>query len=209
MTAIRLLLVDDHQIVRQGLRSLLEQDLEFEIIGEAANAEDALKLVKSLEPDVVLLDLQLPDGGGASLCQRLVQTCPTSRILILTAFLNRSLVDACLRAGARGYLVKDAENLHLKGRIRAVMEGKTVIDPKVASIIAEHLRTEEPLSGALTPRELEVMVLIAEGLSNREIGERLSVTENTVKGHVKEILSKLNAPNRVTAVMKARLHNLI
>lgn len=209
MTVIRLLLIDDHQIVREGLRSILAQDPEFEIVGEAANAGDALSLVKSLQPDVVLLDLQLPGGGGADLCRRLIQTCTTCRILILTAFLNLSLVDACLRVGARGYLLKDAENLHLKERIRAVMDGDTVLDSKVANVLTDYLRAHEPSPGVLTPRELEVMVLIAQGLSNKEIGDKLSVTENTVKGHVKEILSKLNAQNRVTAVLKARELNLI
>jgi DNA-binding NarL/FixJ family response regulator len=209
MNSVRLLLIDDHQVVRQGLRSMLESDPEFQVVGEGASARDALSLVQSLQPDVVLLDLQLPGGGGADLCLHLIQACPTVRVVVLTAFLNQSLVEACLRAGARGYLLKETENLHLKERLRAVMAGNTVVDARVANLLTEYLCAHEASPGVLTPREMEVMVLMAQGLSNREIGDKLFVSENTVKGHVKEILAKLNVQNRVAAVVKAREQNLI
>ena len=209
MKPIRVVLVDDHWIVRQGLRSVLNGDPAFEVVGEAADGEKALRLVDKQQPDVVLLDLQMPGLGGVEACQRIAKASPRTAILILTAFFDQSLIDACLRAGARGYLLKDVENLRLKAQLRAVVAGHAALDPRAARMLTEYLQQSEPAPNVLTAREFEVLHLMARGLLNREIGAELSITENTVKGHVKEILAKMDARNRVEAVFRARERGLL
>jgi two-component system response regulator DevR len=207
MNPIRVVLVDDHHIVRQGLRSILDPDPRFEVVGEAANGAEALSLVAEQQPDIVLLDLHLPSMGGIELCQRIVQANPEVAVLILTAFMDRNLVNVGLQAGARGYLLKDAENLRLKERLLSVVEGHTALDPRAADILVENVR-QRPAQ-ALNLREMEILRLIAQGLTNREIGEQLHLSENTVKGYVKNILSRLGARNRIEAVFLARERRLI
>lgn len=209
MKPVRLVLVDDHKIVRQGLRFILDPDPRFEVVGEAGSGEDALRLVSELKPDVVILDLNLPGIGGTEICRRIVSLHPEVAVLILTAFIDRQLVDACLRAGARGYLLKDAENLHLQEQVLAAVHGHTALDPRAAGILTEFLLQHKPPSEDLTFRELEILQLIAQDLTNKEIGARLYISENTVKQHVKKILVKLEARNRVEAVLKARERKLL
>jgi len=209
MNPVRVVLVDDHKVVRQGLRSILDPDPRFEVVGEAGSGEEALRLFSEREPDAVILDLHLPDAAGAGLCRRILERHPKVAVLILTAFVDRQLVDACLRAGARGYLLKDAENLHLEEQILAAVRGQTPLDPRAAGYVTDFLRQHEPPSEHLTPREMEVLQLIAHDLTNREIGAQLYVSVNTVKQHVKRILAKLEARNRVEAVRKARERNLL
>jgi DNA-binding NarL/FixJ family response regulator len=144
MKPIRVVLVDDHWIVRQGLRSVLNGDPAFEVVGEAADGEQALRLVGQQQPDVVLLDLQMPGLSGVEVCQHLAEVSPHTAILILTAFFDQSLIDACLRAGARGYLLKDVENLPLEAQLRAVAEGHAALDPRVARVLTEYLQKGEP-----------------------------------------------------------------
>jgi two-component system response regulator DevR len=209
MKPVRLALVDDHKIVRQGLRSILDPDPRFEVVGEAGSGEEALRLLPERKPDAVILDLHLPDAAGAELCRRIVELYPKVVVLILTAFVDRQLVDACLRAGARGYLLKDAENLHLEEQVLAAVRGQTPLDPRAAGIVTDFLLEHKPPSEQLSPREMEVLQLIAHDLTNREIGAELYVSVNTVKQHVKRILAKLEARNRVDAVRKARERNLL
>jgi two-component system response regulator DevR len=209
MKPIRVLLVDDHHIVRQGLRSILDPDPAFEVVGEAGNGGDALQLVTQHLPDVVLLDLKLPDIGGVELCQRILQTSPQSAVLVLTGFIDRDMVNACLRAGARGYLLKDAEHLHLQEHILAVASGHAALDPRAASVLADYVLREDPPPESLSLRELEVLRLIAQGMTNREIGQQLYLSENTIKGYVKEILSKMGVHNRIEAVLLAKERGLI
>lgn len=209
MSPVRLVLVDDHRVVRQGLRSILDPDPRFEVVGEAGSGEEALRLLFELTPDAVILDLHLPDAAGAEICQRIIELRPKVTVLILTAFVDRQLVDACLRAGARGYLLKDAENLHLEEQILAAVRGQTPLDPRAAGIVADFLRQHSPPSDQLSPREMEVLQLIAQDLTNREIGAKLYISVNTVKQHVKKILAKLEARNRVEAILKARERNLL
>jgi two-component system response regulator DevR len=204
MNPLRVVLVDDHHIVRQGLRSILEPDPQFEVVGEAGNGADALRIVAEQQPDIVLLDLKLPDMGGVELCQRISEANPQTAVLILTAFIDRGLVDACLRAGARGYLLKDAENLHLQEQLLAVVQGHAALDPRAADVLTDYLLKHKPSPEVLSLRELEVLRLIAQGLTNKEIGAKLYISENTVKGHVKEILTKMNARNRIEAVLVAK-----
>lgn len=209
MTPFRVVLVDDHRIVRQGLRSILDPDPRFRIVGEAANGEQALQLVKEHHPDIVLLDLKLPDMSGVEVCQYICQDHPDIAVLILTAFIDQSLVDACLRAGARGYLLKDAENLDLKEQLLAVVEGHAALDPRAAGVLTDYVRRHDPPPEVLSLRELQVLRLIAQGLTNKEIGHKLYLSENTIKGYVKEILAKLNARNRIEAVVLAQERGLL
>jgi len=209
MKPVQVVLVDDHKIVRQGLRFILDPDPRFEVVGEAASGDDALRLVSESKPDVVILDLQLPGTSGAEICRRIVDLHPQVAVLILTAFVDRQLVDACLRAGARGYLLKDAENLHLEEQILAAVRGQTPLDPRAAGIVTDFLLQHQPPSEQLSPREMEILQLIAQDLTNREIGDKLYISVNTVKQHVKKILAKLAARNRVEAVLKARERNLL
>ena len=207
MNPIRVVLVDDHRIVRQGLRSILDPDPRFEVVGEAANGAEALCVVAEQQPDIVLLDLQLPSMGGVELCHRIVQASPEIAVLILTAFIDRNLVNVVLQAGARGYLLKDAEKLRLQERLLSVVQGHTALDPRAADVLADCVR-QRPAQ-ALNLREMEILRMIAQGLTNREIGDQLHLSENTVKGYVKNILSKMGARNRIEAVFVARERSLI
>lgn len=209
MKPIRVLLVDDHRIVRQGLRSILDPDPGFEVVGEANDGASAMQLVGEVNPDVVLLDLKLPDIDGVALCQKILEFHPQTTVLILTAYIDQTLVNACLKAGARGYLLKNAENLRLKEQLISVVQGYAALDPRAAGMLTDLVR-HQPFKGeVLSLRDLEVLHLIAQGLTNREIGERLFLSENTIKGYVKEILSKLGARNRVEAVLLAKEQGFI
>jgi len=207
MNPIRVVLVDDHRIVRQGLRSTLDPDPRFEVVGEASNGADALRVVAEQQPDVVLLDVRLPSMGGVELCHRIVRAHPEIAVLVLTAFIDRNLVNAVLQAGARGYLLKDAENLRLRERLLSIVQGHTALDPRAADVLVDNVRQRPPQ--ALSLREMEILRLIAQGLTNREIGGQLHLSENTVKGYVKDILSKMGARNRIQAVFLARERSLI
>jgi DNA-binding NarL/FixJ family response regulator len=209
MNPIRILLVDDHRIVRQGLRSILDPDPEFQVVGETGDAASALQLLIELQPDIVLLDLKLPDMDGVALCQRIMELYPQTAVLVLTAFIDQTLVNACLRAGARGYLLKDAENLHLKEQLTAVVKGYAALDPRAAGMLTDFVRRQPVGGDILSLRDLEVLRLIAQGLTNREISTRLYLSENTVKGYVKEIMMKLEVHNRVEAVLLAKERGIL
>jgi len=209
MNPIRILLVDDHRIVRQGLRSILDPDPEFQVVGETGDAAGALQLLIKLQPDIVLLDLKLPDMDGVALCQRIMELYPQTAVLVLTAFIDQTLVNACLRAGARGYLLKDAENLHLKEQLTAVVQGYAALDPRAAGMLTDFVRRQPVGGDILSLRDLEVLRLIAQGLTNREISARLYLSENTVKGYVKEIMTKMEVHNRVEAVLLAKERGIL
>lgn len=208
MKQIRVALVDDHKIVRQGLRSILDPDPEFVVVGEASNSAEALPIIAEHQPDVVLLDLKMPDTEGVALCERITQEFPGTVVLILTAFMDRDLVNACFQAGARGYLLKDVENLNLREQLRAVVQGHAALDPRAAGVLADIVQQKGQQSDALRPREIEVLRLVSQGLTNKEIGDALFLSEHTIKGYVKEIMIKLNARNRIEAVFIARQRNL-
>ena len=209
MKPIRVLLVDDHRIVRQGLRSILDPDPGFEVVGEANDGVSAMQLVGEVNPDIVLLDLKLPDIDGVILCQKILELNPQTTVLILTAYIDQTLVNACLKVGARGYLLKNAENLHLKEQLISVVQGYAALDPRAASMLTDLVRHQPFKKEVLSLRDLEVLHLVAQGLTNREIGERLFLSENTIKGYVKDILSKLGARNRVEAVLLAKEQGVI
>jgi len=205
---IRLLIIDDHEMVREGLKAMLDAEPDFAIVGDAANAEQALEMIERLTPDVVLLDIRLPGVSGIDLCRTVASQYPQTAVLILTTFTDESLVAQCIQAGARGFIVKDIERFDLKRSIRAVARGEAVIDPKAAVVVLAQLRrapqvNQESSPEPLSTQQIVILRLIAQGLSSREIATRLYLSENTVKGYVQEILHRLGVKNRTEAVMVA------
>jgi DNA-binding NarL/FixJ family response regulator len=201
---IRIVLVDDHDTVRQGLRAILDPDLRFEVVAEAANGANALRVVAALRPDVVLLDLELPDVSGIDLCRQMLKVGPEAAVLILTACLDRDLVHIALQAGACGYLLKDAETLDLQDRILSVMSGNIALGPRATAALADDVHPSDLRTDMPSLREIDILRLIAHGLRDIEIAERLHLDEQAVKGHVRQILLKLGARSRVQAVLVAR-----
>ena len=205
---IRLLIIDDHEMVREGLKAMLLAEPDFSIVGDAANAEQALILIERLRPDIVLLDVRLPGMSGVEICRTVTEKYPESAVIILTTFTDEHLVSQCIQAGARGFIVKDIERFDLKRSIRAVARGEAAIDPKAAVAMFAQLRRSpysqsEPLPEPLSSQQLVILRLVAQGNSSREIATQLYLSENTVKGYVQEILHRLGVKNRTEAVMVA------
>jgi two-component system response regulator DevR len=206
---IRLLIVDDHEMVREGLKAILVSEPDFSIVGEAASAEQALELTERLQPDIALVDIRLPGTNGIELCRIINERYPQTAVIILTTFTDESLVAQCIQAGARGFIVKDIERLDLKRSIRAVARGEAAIDTKVAASVLAQLRRSPPQAepapapDLLSSQQLVILRLVAQGLSSREIATQLYLSENTVKGYVQEILHRLGVKNRTEAVMVA------
>lgn len=208
---IRVLLVDDQRLMREGLRTLLELEPGVEVVGEAGNGEEALTAYERLRPDVVLMDVRMPVMDGVEATRRLVGHFPGARVIILTTFDDDEYVFEGLRGGALGYLLKDVSVHDLVEAIRTVMAGGVLIEPSVArKVVAELARlrpTPSPpsrLPEPLSEREREVLRLLAEGLTNREIAERLYLAEGTVKNYVTNILNKIGARDRTQAALRAR-----
>jgi DNA-binding NarL/FixJ family response regulator len=198
---IKILIVEDQRIVREGLRAVLEDEDEIAIVGEAANGQEAVELFGRLRPDVVLMDLQMPVVDGPEATRRIRELAPDARILVLTTYATDEFIFKALRAGARGYLLKDASVDELLGAIRSVHAGQTLLAPAVAARLVVGVSAGGPES--LTPRELEVLTLIGQGRSNAEIATLLSIAPRTAKVHVQNILGKLGATNRTEAVSMA------
>jgi two-component system, NarL family, response regulator LiaR len=221
-STIRVLVVDDHAVVRQGLRTFLELQtdssaLPIEVVGEAADGVEAVELASRFQPDVVLLDLVMPVMDGIAATPKILECCPRSRIIILTSFGEEDKVFPAIRTGAHGYLLKDIKPADLVQAIRAAHLGRTQLHPDVAqklmAAIAEAgvqptRRSYEPATDALTEREREVLHLLADGLSNREIAGELVIGETTVKSHVSSILDKLHLEDRTQAAIYALRHGL-
>ncbi len=211
MKPIRILLVDDHQLVRQGIHSILDGDPRFAVIGEAATGIGAICQVQAHpDIDIVILDLKLEEGvSGAELCRQIIRISPKTAVLILTGYFEYDLVCACLQAGARGYLIKDAEQLDLPGQLIALMQGHAVLDPRAADALTDYMNNRHNPGGQLSQRELEILRLISQGLNNQEISAHLHITENTIKSHNKEIFAKLDVHSRIEAVVIARKRGLL
>ena len=223
---IKVLIVDDHAVVRQGLRTFLElQDdvtsgdpsaLPIQVVGEAANGVEAVDLADRLQPDVVLLDLVMPEMDGIEATSRIIEDSPLSRVIILTSFGEEDKVFPAIRAGAQGYLLKDIAPDDLVQAVRAVYLDQVQLHPEVArKLMSAVAAKEEPATASqaalpedLTERELEVLRLIAEGLNNREIADRLVISAKTVKTHVSNILGKLHLEDRTQAAIYALRHGL-
>lgn len=209
MTPISVLLVDDHRIVRQGIHSILDDDERFSVVGEAANGTEAIRLAQELLPDIAILDLKLTDISGAELCRKIVKLTPKTAVLILTGYFEYDLVCACLQAGARGYLIKDAEHLDLPEQLMKMIEGHAVLDPRAADVLTDFMNNQRQSVDPLSARELEIIRLISQGMSNHEISGHLHITENTIKSHIKEIFSKLDVHNRIEAVVMAKKRGIL
>ncbi len=200
---LKLLIVDDHAIFREGLRALLDMEEDFSVIGEASAGKEALSMVVEEPPDVILLDLHLPDGSGADFCRQLLNVSPQSRVLILSAYDDDQEVSAALISGASGYVLKTVGGERLADNIRSVHGGEVLLAPTVAAKVVRQLsrlkedtgRQEEALD-ALTPREREVFFLASRGLKNSEIAAELYLSEKTIKTHLRNIYNKLNLASK-------------
>jgi len=209
---IKILIVDDQSLFREGLKTLLAVQPDFEVVGEAANGEEALRLAALFKPRVILMDLRMPVLDGVRATERLREVLSDARVIMLTTFDDDDLVFDGLRAGATGYLLKDVSSEKLFEAIRAAAKGEYFLLPSItAKVIAEFSRLpraiphrQSDLAEPLTPREMEILRLVATGVSNKEIADRLVISEGTVKNHLSSILSKLGVKDRLQAVIKAR-----
>ena len=200
-------LLDDHEIVRQGLRTLLTSSGEIEVVGESGSASEAATLIPALRPDVALLDARLPDGSGIEVCRAVRAVDPDIKVVILTSFANDqdALFDA-ITAGADGYILKDVKSFELVTGIRQVAAGHSLLDPTLVKVVLDRLRNPpqaETRLASLTPQERLLLGHIADGLTNRQIGEQMSLTEKTVKGYVSKLLAKLGVERRTQAAVIA------
>jgi DNA-binding NarL/FixJ family response regulator len=215
--SIRLLIVDDQRLMREGLRTLLELEHGFEVVGEAADGEAALAAYTALRPDVVLMDIRMPGMDGVEATRRITAIWPEARVIILTTFDDDANVFEGLRAGALGYLLKDLSGQELADAVRTVYKGGALIEPGVARrVMAEFARLHPParpidagLPEPLTERELAILNLVSEGFSNREIGDKLGLTEGTVKNYVTSLLQKIGVRDRTQAALRGRELGLI
>jgi DNA-binding NarL/FixJ family response regulator len=201
---IRVLVTDDHPLLRDGIAALIGSEEDMELIGEASNGREALDLFRKHQPDITLMDLQMPEMNGIDAIGAIRGEFPEARIIVLTTHPGDVQVSRAFKAGARAYLMKSELRKELLKTIRAVHAGQKRMSPEVASELAEHVT-----DGALTPREVEVLRLVAAGNANKEIGVRLSLTEVTIKSHVKNILAKLEANDRTHAVTIALKRGII
>lgn len=209
---VRTVLVDDHAILRQGLRSLLERDGSISVVGEADSLESAIREVARTTPDVVVVDLKLAVGTeyeGLTLIAEVMRRWPSVASLVLTTFLDDDLVVRAVRAGARGYVVKDVDTTELVRAILAVSRGGSAFDPRSTSVVLRAVSGDAPSREGLTDRERDVLRLLAEGLSNKGIGQQLFISESTVKFHIRNIIKKLGVSKRTDAVYTASKRGLI
>ncbi|HET6772631.1 MAG TPA: response regulator transcription factor [Acidimicrobiales bacterium] len=200
----RVFLLDDHEVVRRGVRELLEAEDDLEVVGEAGTAAEALARIPSTRPDVAVLDVRLPDGDGVEVCRDIRSEHPEVACVMLTSFADDDAVYAAIMAGAAGYLLKQVRGTDLVDGIRRVGRGESLLDPAVTTRVLERIRhrPEDELSG-LTDQERKILALIAEGLTNRQIGERLYLAEKTVKNYVSNLLAKMGMSRRTEAAAYA------
>jgi DNA-binding NarL/FixJ family response regulator len=212
MRKIRLLLADDHRMFRQGLRELLERKGEIEIVGEAMTGRDVLTQVKALQPDIVLLDIQMPEMDGVAVARQLAQSSPETKVIMLTMYRQDQHLFEAIKAGARAYLLKDADAEELIDVIERVHRGEAVLDPTATLRVFNELRrlsTEQDVGEPLTEREREILQLLATGNDNRTIAQRLFLSEKTVGNRLSEIFQKLGVTNRTQAALVAVQRGII
>jgi DNA-binding NarL/FixJ family response regulator len=204
---VRVLISDDHPVVRAGVRGMLSGEPDFEVVGEAENGEEAVELAARHRPDVVLMDLRMPRMDGVAATERIRADHPATQVLILTTYESDADILRAVEKGAAGYMLKDAPREELFGAIRAVAEGKSPLAPAVAARLVERLRT--PPEETLSPREIEVLELVAKGTSNKQIAKALWISETTVKTHLLHIFDKLGVADRTAAVTEALRRGVI
>ncbi len=213
MAKQRILLVDDHEVVRLGLKSLLERHPQFEVVGEASSAREALELVANTHPDVVVMDIRLPGTSGIEACEEITSNYPDTRVLMLTSYAEDEMLFSAIRAGAAGYVLKQIGGDELVHALEAVARGEALLDPAVTQRVFQEVRRavkEEEASAFahLSQQEKHVLLLVSEGKTNREIAKALFLGEGTVRNYVSSILSKLGVSNRAEAAAYAVEHNL-
>ncbi|WP_166847198.1 response regulator transcription factor [Isoptericola sp. BMS4] len=209
MDPVRVYLVDDHELVRRGLRGLLSTEDGMEVVGEAGSAREALRDIPPHRPDVAVLDVRLPDGSGVEVCRELRSAMPELRALMLTSFDDDEALFAAIMAGASGFLLKVVSGSDVVDAVRRVAAGQSLIDPALVSRVLDRVRSgpaQDPVLGALSEQEVKVLALVAQGLTNRQIGAKMFLSEKTVKNYVSNILTKLGLRSRTqAAVLAARL----
>lgn len=199
---IKVVLVDDHEVVRQGMRALIDSQDDMEVVGEAESADDGIRRVGLSEPDVVVMDVRMPDKSGIEACRDIRSRFPDTKVLMLTSFADQEALLASIMAGAAGYLLKRVKADEILDGIRRAAAGESLLDPEMVDALFARLRhgpPDDPLLSKLTDRERELVELIAEGLTNREIGERLFLAEKTVKNYVSNLLTKMGMSRRSEA----------
>ena len=209
MPALRILLADDHPLFRHGLASLLRGTSDLEVVGEATTGDEAVALANSLQPDLVLMDIRMPGVNGVEATRRILASRPTTRVLVVTMFEDDASVFTAMRAGARGYILKDADKDEMLRAIRAVGSGEAIFSPAIATRMIEFFAAPRPAAASdafpdLTEREREILDLMAQGLNNVEIAQRLVLSHATVRNYVSSIFSKLQVADRAQAIVRAR-----
>jgi two-component system response regulator DevR len=203
-TKISLVLVDDSEVVRAGLRTLLGIERAFQVVGEAATVATAIETASRLRPQVVLLDIRLPDGTGFDACREILRRSPETRVLILTSVVDDAMVDDAIRSGAHGYLLKEIDGRGLVNAIRDVAAGKSILDPAVTARVMKMVRSggsPRDALATLSPQERRVLALIAEGCTNKEVGVKLGLSEKTVKNYLSTVFEKLHVSRRAEAAV--------
>jgi two-component system, NarL family, response regulator LiaR len=206
---IRILLVDDHMVVRSGLSTVLAVYDDLELVGEAGNGEEAIRLCERLQPDVVLMDLVMPKMDGVTATRTIKERWPRVQVIALTSFKEKEYVEGALKAGANGYLLKNVSAEELVNAIRRAVAGQPSLSPEAVQVLIQKVNEPPPPGQDMTEREKEILALMVEGLSNNEIAERIIVSQSTVKFHVSNILSKLGVTGRTEAVVLAVKHHLV
>jgi two-component system, NarL family, response regulator LiaR len=206
---IRIILVDDHMVVRSGLATVLSAYDDFELVGQAGDGEEAVRLCERLQPDVVLMDLLMPKMDGVTAIQMIKQRWPRIQVIALTSFKEKEYVEGALKAGANGYLLKNVSAEELISAIHRAVAGQPSLSPEAAQVLIQNVSEPAPPGQNMTNREKEILALMVEGLSNNEIAERLFVSQSTVKFHVSNILDKMGVTGRTEAVALAVKHHLV
>jgi DNA-binding NarL/FixJ family response regulator len=205
---LSILIADDHPLFRRGMRSLLGSIPDFSVVGEASTGEETIRLAAELQPDVILMDLQMPGGNGLAATRIILESNPDIRILVVTLFEDDDSVFAALRAGARGYVLKDSRDEEMVRAIRAVGNREAIFSPEIATRVlgnfSSNLPARQDIFPFLTQREREILVLLVQGLSNQSIAENLSLSEKTVSNYISNVYGKLQVSNRSQAIIKAR-----